>query len=111
MVAYPLRGYALPDADQLIWICLECVAPSGAEAVSVPYVHPRFRPGLNVYIDPRIRDLYPLSPFAGCIVQTCEGSYYPLLEAFGATPHEKLVPVRDASGQLWLIEEQYVWID
>ena len=110
-VVYPLQAYAFPGFDRLVWKCLDCVAPVGSEAVSVSYVHPRFRPGLNVYIDPRIREVHPSSPFAGCIVQTCEGSYYPLLEAFGATSHEQLVPVKDGMGQVWLIEEQYVWVD
>ncbi len=78
---------------------------------SISYVHARFRPGLNVYIDPGIRESHPFSPFAGCLVQTCESSYSPLLEVFGATPHEKLVPVRNVSGLMWLIEEEYVWAD
>jgi hypothetical protein len=80
---------------------------SAAVALSVPYVHPRYTPGLDVYVSPSIVELHGACPLAGCVVRTCEGRYFPLQDAFERRSHETYVPVWYEGG-VWCIEEEYI---
>jgi hypothetical protein len=73
-----------------------------------PYQHARFRPGLNVYIDPAIREVHPLSPVAGQIVRTCTDIEFPLLTEIEGPMTG--VPV-EFNGEVYCVEEEYVRID
>jgi hypothetical protein len=74
-----------------------------------PYQHSRYRPGLNVYIEPTIREIYPLSPIAGQVVRTCEGIEYETLALF--EDQTVKVPVVTSDGRMFYVEEEYVRID
>jgi hypothetical protein len=77
------------------------------KAKAVPYEHPCYPSGLEVYVSEAIRLIHPLSPVAGKYVQTCVGRYYPLLEEIEGERHKTLVPVF-SDGEIWLVEEEYV---
>lgn len=72
------------------------------------YVHRLYRPGLNVYVDPSIREIHPRSAIAGHIVKVAEGLVYKLLDPFDDYDHK--VPVI-FGGEVWYVEEQYVFAD
>jgi len=83
----------------------------------IPYTHRLFRPGMMVWIDPRIIFLHPLCPGIGRYVSVTVGTYLrsdlPDIQRWieqeeRADPHEKHVPVI-IDGHIWLIEEDYVF--
>lgn len=71
------------------------------------YNHEQYRPGLNVYIDPAIRQVHPLSPLAGEVVKTCTGNEYSSLDS---GEQRSQVPVR-YKGQIRYVEPEYIQVD
>lgn len=76
---------------------------------SYEYEHAIYRAGLNVYVDPAIRDIHPLSPIAGQVVQTTTGIVYKNLEPF--EDQTAKVPVIANDGSCWYVEQEYIQAD
>ncbi len=79
-----------------------------------PYHHACFRPGLNVYVDPSIRNIHPLSRAAGRIVKVTTGLIYDELDCYKSVEFQaRWVPVSLSGGtecELY-VEEEYVHAD
>jgi hypothetical protein len=80
----------------------------------LPCTHPRFGPGVEVYIDESIRERWPTHPLAGKVARACQGEYSPLLDSFADLPHHTTrVPVEafeptPHGNMYYYIPEQYV---
>src|SRR5881394_3225821 len=96
-----VQPYQLPDTQNVAWICPRCDRPAGAVALPVSCVHECYRPGLNVYVSPAIRDIHPESPCAVLVAQTCEGIYYPSLEIYESCSYATKVPVLLPDGRVF----------
>lgn len=81
------------------------------------YEHPRFKPGMVVFVDERIREIHDLSPVAGKMVGVTKGTY---LSSTNAALQRMLdaeeaecsrytkVPVIAENGEIYFVEEEYV---
>lgn len=80
----------------------------------LPYTHPQFLPGVEVYIAESIRDRWPSHPLAGKVSRACEGEYSPFLQTFsGEERYSTRVPVLPlepipTGAPYYFIPEQYV---
>jgi hypothetical protein len=79
----------------------------GLSRSGISYEHPCFRPGLWVFVSESIRDVYPLNPLAGKVVQTCVGFYYPLFEMLEHKSPRNFVPCFYRN-EVFYVEECFV---
>jgi hypothetical protein len=71
-----------------------------------------YKIGDIVYIEPAIREIHPLSPVAGKLVEVAEERYYAQaldrLARVEDKRYKNLVPVRYEQDNIWYVEEEYV---